>query len=369
MSPKLYDTLSSTLSAHLCLSKSRLETLSGLIVLLVNVRTVNLTHIAAQFSATAKSSSSYRRLQRFFQHVRLDEDWLAQAVVKLLKVNPPWVLAIDRTNWKIGKSDVNILMLAIITRRCRIPLMWTMLDKQGSSNCVERIALMRRYLDIFGPASVKYFLADREFIGADWIGFLIKNKVLFAIRVKGKMYVTFDDGRTYMLKSLLRKHGMKAYLKKHGGRFTTMPASAGTPLRFASKRLADGELLIIATNSRRPLEALRAYKRRWFIECLFGDGKSRGLNMEDTHMTMLEKLSLLIAVVTLAMVWSYACASKEMGRRSIKKAKHGYPRKSWFRTGFDLLRNWIFLNPDKAAKVWSNLWPRRNTSLKFSRVV
>ncbi len=130
---------------------------------------------------------------------------------------------------------------------------------------------------------------------------------------------------------------MKAYLKKHGGRFATMSASAGTPLRFASKRLADGELLIVVTNSANPLEALRVYKKRWFIECLFGDGKSRGLNMQDTHMTKLEKLSLLIAVITLAMVGSYACAKKQIGRRSIKKAKHGYLRKSWFRTGFDLL--------------------------------
>ncbi len=88
MSPNLYATLTSTLSTHLPLSKSRLEMLSGLIILLVNAHTVNLTHIAAQFSATAKTSSSYRRLQRFFQYVRFDEDWPAQAEIKLLKVNP-----------------------------------------------------------------------------------------------------------------------------------------------------------------------------------------------------------------------------------------------------------------------------------------
>ncbi len=150
MSAKLPDTLISTLSIHLNLSKSRLETFAGLIILLVNVRTVNLTHVAAQFSATTKTGSSYRRLQRFFQFVRLDEDWFAKAVVRLSKVNPPWILALDRTNWKLGKSNVNILMLCIITKRYRIPLMWDMLDKQGSSSSLERIELMQRYLDIFG---------------------------------------------------------------------------------------------------------------------------------------------------------------------------------------------------------------------------
>lgn len=160
MPSKLPGALIETLSVHLTLSKSRLETLAGLIVLLVNVRTVNLTHIAAQFSSTAKAASSYRRLQRFFQFVRLDEDWLARAIIKLSKVNPPWILCLDRTNWKIGRSNVNILMLCVVTRRLRIPLMWTLLDKQGSSNAAERIALMQRYLRLFGAGSIRHLLAD-----------------------------------------------------------------------------------------------------------------------------------------------------------------------------------------------------------------
>jgi len=369
MSSKLPDTLISTLATHLDLSKSRQETLAGLIILLINVRTVNLTHVAAQFSATAKVASSYRRLQRFFQFARLDEDWLARAIIKLLKINPPWILCLDRTNWKIGKSNVNILMLAVVTKRVRLPLIWTMLDKQGSSNATERIALMKRYLDIFGPGSIKYILADREFIGPQWIGFLLQNKVLFSIRIKGKMYVTLDNGRTYLLENLLKKPCMRGFLRKHAGRFTSMPKTGGTPLRFACKGLKGGELLIIVTNSQNPLEALRIYKKRWFIECMFADSKTRGLNMEDTAMSDLGKLSLLIAVVAIAMVWSYACASQELGRRSIPKAKHGYLRKSWFRTGFDLLRNLIYHNPDKAAEIWIKLWPQRPNSIKFSRVV
>ncbi len=129
MSSNLSGTLISTLSAHLDLSKSRLETLAGLIICLVNARTVNLSHIASQFSSSAQTSSSYRRLQRFFQYVCLDEDWLARTVIKRLNMQSPWILCLDRTTWKIGRRDVNILMLAVGTRRVRIPLMWTMLDK------------------------------------------------------------------------------------------------------------------------------------------------------------------------------------------------------------------------------------------------
>ncbi len=70
----LLDTLKVTLSPHVDLSKSRLETLSLLMMGLIHGRTVNLSHVASQFSGGPLIASCYRRLQRFFQHVRLDGD-------------------------------------------------------------------------------------------------------------------------------------------------------------------------------------------------------------------------------------------------------------------------------------------------------
>ncbi len=76
---------------------------------------MDLSHVASQFSGAAQVSSSCCRVQRFFQHGQLQGDWLAVAVVKLMKIRPPWVLCLDRSNWKIGRRDVNILMLAVAT--------------------------------------------------------------------------------------------------------------------------------------------------------------------------------------------------------------------------------------------------------------
>ena len=368
MSHPLPDTLIRTLSSHLDLGKTRLQTLAWLMIGLVNARTVNLTHVATQFSGPAQVSSSYRRLQRFFQYVRLDGDWLAGVVIKLLKINPPWIVCLDRTNWKIGRRDVNILMLAVVTRRVRLPLMWTVLDKDGSSNTAERIELMRRYLALFGARSIAWLLADREFIGERWIEFLLANNILFAIRVKENTRIVLEDGRTYALKTLLQKRGSAKALRARRGRFATMAKSVGTPLRFAAKRLADGQLLIVATNGD-PAKALMVYKKRWQIECLFGDSKTRGLNLEDTRLIQPEKLSTLLVVVTLAMAWAYACATALKGNKAIKKAKHGYRIKSWFRTGLDQLRRWLLHQPQTAADIWERMWPKRMTALKFGGVV
>ena len=90
--------LTHTLRPHFALSKTRLATLSVLLIGLANCRTVNLSHLASQFPGSALHASNYRRLQRFFQHVRLDEDVVAVLVMCILGLAGPKVLALDRTN-------------------------------------------------------------------------------------------------------------------------------------------------------------------------------------------------------------------------------------------------------------------------------
>ena len=76
--------LMTTLSPHFDLSKTRLETLAIMLIGLANGRTVNHGHLASQFPGIALHASSYRRLQRFFQHVRRDGDVVARLIARLL---------------------------------------------------------------------------------------------------------------------------------------------------------------------------------------------------------------------------------------------------------------------------------------------
>ncbi len=68
---------------------------------------------------------------------------------------------LDRTNWKVGETHVNILVLAVATRHSQAPLMWTVLDRPGNSGAPERIALIERYIATFGKDSSGMLLADR----------------------------------------------------------------------------------------------------------------------------------------------------------------------------------------------------------------
>ncbi|WP_171181044.1 IS4 family transposase [Ruegeria sp. HKCCD8929] len=345
--------LIATLRPHFDLGKTRLETLAVLLVGLANGRTVNLSHLASQFPGGALHTSNYRRLQRFFQFVRLDVDTSARLIVRILKLGQPRLLALDRTQWALGSSQVNILVLAIVTRRFRVPLMWTLLDHRGCSNTEQRIALMEKYVHLFGVSSIKALLADREFIGTDWIEFLNKNNIPFVIRLKENMRFQLEDGSVRDFPTLLRKRRRGTW----AGWLSGMKTISERKLRFAAKRIRSGELLIVATNLDDGSRGLNLYRQRWGVECLFADAKTRGFNIEDTHITDPEKLGTLLVVIALAVTWAYRCATRVMGRKGIRRKVHGRREKSWFRTGFDALRNWIMHKPEKAVAAWTHRYP------------
>lgn len=343
------------LGPHLELHKSRLETLCVLIVSMINARTVNLSHLASEFPSKAKIDSCYRRLQRFFQHADLAEDWPARLIIRLLGLHGKWMLCLDRTHWKVGHHHLNILVLAVTTKRHRVPLMWSVLGKAGNSSTEERIALMKRYLDIFGARTIKVLLADREFIGVKWLKFLNEQEVPFTIRVKENLRVIDEDGACHTLSSLLKTCRGRRLLTATLG---TNKSEAQLLLNFAARRPKGGELMIVVCNHSAH-DALMMYRKRWAIESLFGDAKTRGLNLEDTRLTEDKKLDLLFGLVAMALTWVSSTGSTMIGTGKIKKKSHGYRAKSIFRIGFNLLRRLLKTNPEEAVRPWDKI-PAKN---------
>ena len=313
---------------------------------MVSARTVNLGHIACERPGRVLIASTYRRLQRFFQHVELGADW-ARRWSRGARARGSWTLALDRTHWKIGKRDVNYLVLAVVTRRFRVPLLWSLLPGSGNSATETRIALIARYLARFPAATVRLLLADREFIGAEWLKFLDDNGIRFAIRLREDLRVVTEDGCELTLFARLhatRKTRFFSARLWHDGQ------AFGPLLNFAARRLKDEWLIVVSNRAART--ALAAYRKRWAIECLFGDAKTRGLNLEDTRLTEPRKLDLLMALVTLAIAWAGRTARDLLGSGEPRRKTHGHLAKSWFRIGFDSIRNRLRTEPEDAIRSW-----------------
>ena len=94
--------------------------------------------------------------------------------------------------------------------------MWMLIGHAGHSNTAQRIALIRGYLRLFEASSIKALLADREFIGVEWITCLAENKAPFAIRLKEDIPLRLEDGSLQQFRTLLRKHKRGSW---HGTHF------------------------------------------------------------------------------------------------------------------------------------------------------
>lgn len=180
-------------------NKARVDLLACFLAALLTARSVCLTRLATVLPSTAKSASIYRRLQRFLSGFAFDEATLVRLLVGIANVPRPWVLSLDRTEWKLGKTSVNILMLSVVVGKSAFPLLWLLLEiggkgKPGASHTDERIALMERFVALFGAESVAYLCADREFIGKEWVGWLLGQGISFRLRVRADTLIEADDG-------------------------------------------------------------------------------------------------------------------------------------------------------------------------------
>jgi hypothetical protein len=314
------------------------------------VQTVGFGKLVTAFETNAKSDSSLRRIQRFMAEYVLEIDLVARLIFKMLPHKPPYRLVMDRTNWEFGETDINVLTLAVVYQGVAFPILISMLDKRGNSHTGERISMIERYVRLFGYETIDCLLADREFVGEYRVNYLNNCKIRYYIRIRKNFYVNdprtgkrfkvfwiFNDlkcGECRFLHRIYRVNGQLCYLSA-----SKVKNKDGQP-----------ELQIIISFNH-PKNAQQIYKERWQIETAFRALKSSGFNIEDTHLTDLERIEKLFSIVMVAFAWAYVTgvfADKNI--KPIRILKHGRRAKSFFKYGLEIVTT-ILLNPMAQANI------------------
>lgn len=315
-------------------NKARIACLAQILQALICVRTVNLTQISAFFKGSAKQESSYRRIRRFFAEFFFDRTIIIPMVLSLFGLKKDLLLILDRTNWKWGKKDINIMLISVAYRGIGIPIFWQVSANGGSSSTATRKQVLKAVLQKIGARRIRAFLADREFVGEEWFWFLKRQKIPFIIRIKKNTLAGgIQEGTQEPVIKLWNKGSKKTSLLNHRvliwGHFLYLSLSKAEGAK---------EPMIVVSNCEFS-DAIALYLRRWEIETLFGCLKTRGFRMEDTHMTAPERIEKLLFVLSIAFVWSYKLGEVEAAKNPIPVKTHGRPSKSIFRLGLDCLRS------------------------------
>ena len=315
--------------------KARVTFIAAFIVSLIKLTSVNFTKLANALNGNVKQKSNYRRIQRFFAHFDLSYDCLTGLILHLLPVKSDFTLSIDRTNWKLGKFNINILTAGIIYQGVAFPICWMLLSKRGNSNTRERIHLMKQVLQRIRKSQIRVVVADREFIGQEWFAWLDTQNIPFAIRIKENAIVK-SDNKEIPLKKLFQN------LQIHQQTILRKPRRVyGHSLYLSAIRLKD-ECLIVASKAQGQW-ALAAYKKRWGIEVFFANLKSRGFDLEATHLVHEDRIEKLVALLAIACSWAHIVGEWVAKQHPLKIKTHGHREKSLFRYGLDYLQ-YLLLN-------------------------
>src|SRR5690606_22641373 len=174
------------------------------------------------------------------------------------------------------------------------------------------------------------------FIGKDWLVFLNENNIRYHIRIRNNFKV-YCPKKQKQITAWHLFNSLKAGQMKHYHKI--MKIQEESCYLSGIKTIKDGKLdfcIIISFN--KPEEALEKYKQRWQIETLFRGLKSSGFNLEDTHVTHLDRLEKLILLVMIAFVWCYKIGDFiDSEIKPIKIKKHGNRAISVFKYGLDYL--------------------------------
>ena len=200
---------------------------------------------------------------------------------------------------------------------------------------------MKKVLALIPADKIDGLLADREFIGQQWFKWLDEQNIICRLRIKNDTPVLGSCGKTIKAEQLFRNVKLDQTVTWNSKRVVS-----GVRLYIAARRSIKGLMIVVATQ--KPETMIKDYYRRWSIETLFGCLKSRGFDLESTHMTDLDRMDKLMGILALAFTWCLKTGHWHYGEAKLLPLnKHWRPDKSLFRLELDMLRRVLKNNYSK----------------------
>jgi len=124
-------------------------------------------------------------------------------------------------------------------------------------------------------------------------------------------------------------------------------------------------LIILNPDASRVTAILGNDKRRWEIETLFKALKSQGFDFEATHLTGLDRIERLLALLAIAFCWAHLLGEWLHKQKPIPIKSHHRPAISIFRYGLGWLREMLFNIMEKLEEFYQAIAlfeePQRST--------
>ena len=282
---------------------TRIRNMVFLIIGIYQSRSVTLSRIAGKIPGPAKLLSTTRRLSRFLANPAIEvrawyqpiaRVWLKQQYKSCGEVR----LIVDGTKVGFGHQ---LLMVGLAFRRRTIPIAWSWVNHvKGHSSVDQQLALLRYVRGLFPKHWAVFIVGDCEFGAVRVLRTLGKWHWFYILRQKTNIGIFLDTQSSWQrFGDLIDMANQSIWL---GPGFLTKKDPFYVNLLIHWKA-GETEPWCLATNLPDKAMALRFYKRRMWIEEMFGDFKAHGFDLEHTMLIHQERLSRLTLAVCMLYVW------------------------------------------------------------------
>lgn len=289
-----------------CFHQAHHENLVWLVVGMAYARTVSLPGAARK--APGRRIQVEARVQRFERLLQCRKfvplAALRPVATKILRAQhrrgQPLTIVMDRS---MINDTLNLLHLALAYGGRALPLGWVRVPHTGSSSLALQQQVLRWLHSCVPPGTrvtIIADIADREFHSihlASWLAAELHWD--FVLRLKAGTKVECDS--SWLMAGDLAERGCSALFAQV--KVTTDP-QANYRVNLVTHWAPDeAEPWLLATTLSGAKLTVTTYAQRFWIEEMFSDHKSRGLQLEATRLTTPERLERLLVAAVLAYLW------------------------------------------------------------------
>lgn len=335
---KVYTKIMQTLKKMMPhIPQNQMVTVAMMVAGIVLGRKAQLSAISLEVPHPAKPASLEKRMQRFVKNedfeVAVNYLPFAELILSHL-ADKPLVLAIDGSN--VGR-DCMAIVIGVIYKQRAIPLTWLVYKgKKGHTTAQRHIMALQQVLSLIPAGAKVVLLGDGEYDTTELLTWLtVATDWEFVVRTSKNILIT-HNGLQYPLHELCAGQG--TCTAAQDVLFTAEEFGPVLAIAWWGKAYKDPIFLI--SNCASIQAACSYYRRRFRLETLFSDKKSRGFHIDQSHLSDPHRLSRLLLATSLAYIWLIYLGMmvfQDDDKRSLIDRTHRTD-KSLFRLGLDWVK-------------------------------
>jgi len=303
---------------------------------------VHLSRIASKIPGQAVALSNQQRLGRWLKNpaVRV-RDWYGPIATELVQAVAACIgeVRLIADGSKVGFGH-QLLVVSLAFRRRAIPLVWTWVKgSTGHSSSSKQLALLAYVRRLIPTGTPVLLVGDSEFGAMAVLAQLDAWQWKYVLRQRASHGVLLPGQTTWQtFGSLVQHPGQSRWVE--GALLTGRSAYPTNLLAYWAP--GEEEPWLLATNLSGQGETLHAYRRRMWVEEMFGDMKAHGFDLEKTHLRHFLRLSRLMLAVALLYVWLIAAGTNAIKRGQRRLVDRNDRRDlSIFQIGWRIIDRWL----------------------------